>query len=199
MPSSLDPVGGAGLAEACPIVSGHAGPQYVWIRPVARSDCGIFPLTPANYIDVILTGRGPQQWTGKGAMNERLSKALVLTVLHHAEDFPWRMQDIGLMSLRLDDRREYRLHIWDPSGCVEEPPIHDHPYDFTSTIIAGEMTNTRYEEDPAGDEYVRFRFPPGAEGERWSDSVRLLSMATIFSAGSLPTGAVTRVDRLCSR
>ena len=97
-------------------------------------------------------------------MNERLSKALVLTILQHAEDFPWRVQDIGLMSLRLDDRREYRLHIWDPSDYVEEPPIHDHPYDFTSTIIAGEMTNTRYEEDPAGDEYVRFRFPPGAEG-----------------------------------
>ena len=116
-------------------------------------------------------------------MNERLNKALVLTILQHAEDFPWRVQDIGLMSLRLDDRREYRLHIWDTSNCVEEPPIHDHPYDFTSTIIAGEMTNTRYEEDPAGDEYVRFRFPPGAEGERWSDSVRLSSRATIFNEG----------------
>ena len=116
-------------------------------------------------------------------MNERLSKALVLTILQHAEDFPWRVQDIRLMSLRLDDRREYRLHIRDPSDYVEEPPIHDHPYHFISTIIAGEMTNTRYEEDPAGDEYVRFRFPPGAEGERWSDSVRLSSTATIFSGG----------------
>ena len=116
-------------------------------------------------------------------MNERLSKALILTILQHAEDFPWRVQDIGLMSLRLDDRREYRLHIWDPTYCVEEPPIHDHPYDFTSTIIAGVMTNTRYEEDPAGDEYVRFRFPLGAEGERWSDSVRLSSTATIFNRG----------------
>ena len=49
-------------------------------------------------------------------MSETLSKALVLTMLQHAEDFPWRMQDIGLMSLRLDDRREYRLHVWDPSS-----------------------------------------------------------------------------------
>jgi hypothetical protein len=39
-------------------------------------------------------------------MSETLSKALVLTMLQHAEDFPWRMQDIGLMGLRLDDRRE---------------------------------------------------------------------------------------------
>jgi hypothetical protein len=39
-------------------------------------------------------------------MSETLSKALVLTMLQHAEDFPWRMRDIGLMGLRLDDRRE---------------------------------------------------------------------------------------------
>lgn len=56
-------------------------------------------------------------------MSETLSKALVLTILRHAEDFPWRMQDIGLMVLRLDDRREYRLHIWDPSYSVGDPPF----------------------------------------------------------------------------
>jgi hypothetical protein len=117
-------------------------------------------------------------------MRETLSKALVLMLLQHAEDFPWRMQDIGLMSLRLDDRREYRLHVWDPSDCGGEPPIHDHPYDFTSTIIAGEMTNTRYEEDPAGDEHVRFRYSPGAEDERRSDTVRLSSSAITFTEGS---------------
>jgi len=116
-------------------------------------------------------------------MSDTLSKALVLTILRHAEDLPWRMQDIGLMSLRLDDRREYRLHVWDPSHCVEDPPVHDHPYDFTSTVIAGELTNVRYEEDPAGDEYVRFRYSPGAEGERRSDAVRLSSTATTFTEG----------------
>ena len=117
-------------------------------------------------------------------MNETLSRALVLTMLQHAEDFPWRMQDIGLMSLRLDDRREYRLHVWDPSSWDGEPPVHDHPYDFTSTIIVGEMTNTRYEEDHAGEEFVRFRYSPGAEGERRSDAVRLSSTGTIFKGGS---------------
>jgi hypothetical protein len=116
-------------------------------------------------------------------MSETLRKALVLTMLHHAEDFPWRMQDIGLMSLRLDDRREHRLHVWDPSDWPGEQPIHDHPYDFTSSIIAGEMTNIRYEEDPAGDEYVRFRFSPGAEDERRPDAVRLSSTATTFIEG----------------
>ena len=33
-------------------------------------------------------------------MSETLSRALVLTILRHAEDFPWRVQDIGLVSLR---------------------------------------------------------------------------------------------------
>jgi hypothetical protein len=117
-------------------------------------------------------------------LSETLSKALVLMLLQHAEDFPWRMQDIGLMGLRLDNRREYRLHVWDPSYCFGESPIHDHPYDFTSTIIAGELTNIRYEEDSAGDEYVRFRYRPGSEDERRSDTVRLSSKATALAGGN---------------
>jgi len=84
-----------------------------------------------------------------------MTKALVRTVLRHAEDFPWRMQDIGLMGLRLDERREYRLYVWDPTFDGGEPPIHDHPYDFTSAVIVGEVTNTRYVENAAGDEHVR--------------------------------------------
>lgn len=114
-------------------------------------------------------------------MSETLTKALVLAILQHAEDFPWRMQDIGLMSLRLDDQRMYRLHLWNPSDNVGDPPIHDHPYDFTSTIIVGELTNTRYEEDPRGDEYARFRYSPPAEDLRRSDTVRLSSTATTFT------------------
>jgi len=110
-------------------------------------------------------------------------RAQVLTLLRHAEELPWRMQDIGLMGLRLDDRRTSRLHVWDPGSCTGEPPVHDHPYDFTSTVIAGELTNTRYREDPDGDLYVRFRYVPGAEDERRSDTVRLSSTATTFTMG----------------
>jgi hypothetical protein len=116
-------------------------------------------------------------------MGQTLSRALVRTMLQHAEDFPFTMQEIGLMGLRLDDRREHRLHIWDPTNCDGEPPIHDHPYDFTSTIIAGELTNVRHVEDPAGDEYVRFHYSIGAEEARWSDSVHLSSEGTTFTAG----------------
>ena len=38
-------------------------------------------------------------------------------------------------------------------------------------------------EDPAGDEYVRFRYSLGAEDERRSDTVRLSSTPTTFTEG----------------
>jgi hypothetical protein len=117
-------------------------------------------------------------------VSDTLNRVLVHKILQHAEDFPWRMQDLGLMGLRLDDRREYRLHVWDPSYLVNEPPVHDHPYDFTSTIMAGELINSRYVEDPAGDDYIRFRYSPGAEDDRRADAVRLTSTATTFTEGS---------------
>jgi hypothetical protein len=116
-------------------------------------------------------------------MDNSLHKTLVRTILEHAEDYPWVIQEIGLLGLRLDDQREYRLHVWDPSSSVGEPPIHDHPFDFTSTVIAGEMTNTRYEEDPLGVEYHRVRYTPPNEDDRRSDTVRLSGAATTFTAG----------------
>ncbi len=116
-------------------------------------------------------------------MDSSLHQALVRTILEHAEDYPWRMQEIGLLGLRLDDRREYRLHVWDPSSSAGEPPAHDHPYDFNSTIVAGAMTNTRYEEDPSGVEYRRVRYRPANEDARTSDTVRLSRRATTYAAG----------------
>ncbi len=116
-------------------------------------------------------------------MRDVLTKALVLTILRHAEDFPWRMQEIGLLALRLDAHREHRLHVWDPAYGNGDPPVHDHPYDFTSTIVAGELTDTLYVEDPVGDRYTRFRYVPGAEERRRADTVTLSGVATTFVEG----------------
>jgi hypothetical protein len=116
-------------------------------------------------------------------MDNSLSKALVRTMLEHAEDYPWVMQELGLLGLRLDDKREYRLHVWDPSSSFGEPPIHDHPLDFTSTVIAGEVTNTRYKADALGVEYRRVRYTPPNEDDRRSDTVRLSGVATTLRAG----------------
>lgn len=116
-------------------------------------------------------------------MDNALNRALVHTILEHAPDYPWRMQEIGLLGLRLDERREFRLHVWDPTSYSEEPPVHDHPYDFTSTKIAGEMTNTRYEEDPTGVEYSRMRYSPADEDARRTDTVKLSATAATFTEG----------------
>src|ERR1700738_3525421 len=112
-----------------------------------------------------------------------MTKALVFTLLRHAEDFPWRMQDIGLMGLRLDERREYRLHVWNPSMSAGDPPIHDHPYDFAAAIIVGELTNTRYVENAAGDEHIRFRYSLPDEEQWRSDTVRLSAAAETLVEG----------------
>lgn len=112
-----------------------------------------------------------------------MSRALVFTLLRHAEDFPWRMVDIGLMGLRLDERREYRLHVWNPDFGAGEVPIHDHPYDFSSAVIVGQLTNTRYTESAGGDEYVRFRYYPPAEDQRQADTVRLTAQPEVLGAG----------------
>jgi hypothetical protein len=117
-------------------------------------------------------------------MDNSPSPVLVRMILEHAEDYPWTLQDIGLLALRLDDRQEYRLHVWDASYSVgDDPPIHDHPFDFISTVIAGEMINTRYEEDAAGAEYRREFYSPPNEDARRTDTVRLRGTATTIPAG----------------
>jgi hypothetical protein len=117
-------------------------------------------------------------------MDNGQNRALVYQILVHAEAYPWVMQDIGLLGLRLDDHREYRLHVWDPGGCLGEPPIHDHPFDFVSQIVAGEMINTRYVEDRTGIEYRRVRYAPADEDDRrGTDTVRLSGTTTTYTAG----------------
>jgi hypothetical protein len=117
-------------------------------------------------------------------MSHTLEQTLVRNILEHAADYPWRTQDIGVLALRLDDRREYRLHVWDLEGTIGDPPVHDHPFDFTSTVIVGELVNTRYVEDPSGAEYLRERYSPGDEDNRRGDTVRLVATSATLRAGS---------------
>ncbi len=116
-------------------------------------------------------------------MDHTLDQARVRTILEHTADHPWRLQGIGLLALRLDDRRECRLHVWDPEGCVGDPPVHDHPYDFTSTVVVGELINTRYAEDPDGDPYCRDRYAMSDENDRRTDTVRLVGTSTTHLPG----------------
>ena len=110
-------------------------------------------------------------------------QALVRGILERAADHAWRIQDIGVLALRLDDRRTSRLHVWDPDGASGEPVVHDHPYDFTSSVIVGELVNTRYVADPGGREYLRERYVPGNEADRRADTVRLRGTSETLRAG----------------
>jgi hypothetical protein len=112
-----------------------------------------------------------------------MERVLVRAILEHAGDFPWKVQELGLLGLWLDARKEYRLHLWDPASSVGEPPVHDHPFDFTSTVIAGQMTNTRYAEDPLGVEYHRMRYTPPEEDAHAVDTIRL-SVASTETLGA---------------
>lgn len=114
---------------------------------------------------------------------ESFDKVLVRNVLEHALDYPWRYQDIGLLALRLDQHRQYGLHVWAPDRCMGRPPIHDHPYDFVSRIIVGELTNPRYAEDPSGAKYLRERYSPPDEESRTTDYVQLSSEVETLMEG----------------
>src|SRR5665213_931609 len=124
---------------------------------------------------------------GEGRGNSGLDKVLVRNILEHADSFDWVMQDIGLLGLRLDEQREYRLHVWAPTHCIGVPVIHDHPYDFVSWIVAGELTNVRYEEDLSGAKYLRERYRPPNEDLRTSDFVQLVSNAETYREGDAYT------------
>jgi len=117
------------------------------------------------------------------SIHRSLTKALVRSILEVPAGRRWVMQDIGLLAVWLDDRRQYRLHLWDAASAVGDPPIHDHPFDFTSTVVAGEITNTVYEESPSGVEYQRERYSPHDEQGRITDTVRLAGSSTRVAAG----------------
>jgi len=112
-----------------------------------------------------------------------LDKVLVRNILAHAHDYPWTLQEFGLLGLRLDDQREYRLHVWAPDRWSESPVIHDHPFDFTSRVLAGEMTNSRYVVDPSGLTYLRERYMPPNEDVRTTDLVQLAGTVETYREG----------------
>ena len=116
-------------------------------------------------------------------MDHPLDPARVRSVLEHAADQPWRVQDIGVLACWLDEQHEYRLHVRDHAVAVGDPVVHDHPYDFTSTVVVGELVNTRYVEGPSGGEYVRERYRAGNEDERRTDAVRLVGVAETLRMG----------------
>lgn len=78
-------------------------------------------------------------------MKHSVLKELVRQLLLHPHDREWTLQGFGMLRCYLDEDRTHRLHVWDPRYAVKNvSTIHTHPWDFTSTIVAGHVIDQRY-------------------------------------------------------
>ena len=69
-----------------------------------------------------------------------LTKLAVKAILERASAHPWSLQGMGMFRLYLS--REVRLHVWDMRFTVEKvSTVHTHPWDFTSHVLSGAITN----------------------------------------------------------
>lgn len=74
-----------------------------------------------------------------------LTESAVREALANPFDREWSIQGFGMLRTYLDPDQVHRLHIWDTGqGVKEVSTVHDHPWDFTSRIIAGSLVNQRY-------------------------------------------------------
>lgn len=75
-----------------------------------------------------------------------------LAILDHATDYEWSVHGFGL--LRLYIRNLGRLHVWD--SALRYPNvsmIHNHSWDLKSTVVSGQIINTRYTTEPPYEGY----------------------------------------------
>lgn len=77
------------------------------------------------------------------------TKPLVEHILRNAAKHEWSIQGFGMIRTYLGPKsnpKEIRLNIWDSSLAVPNvSTIHDHPWDFSSEIVAGCFVNVRYD------------------------------------------------------
>lgn len=72
------------------------------------------------------------------------TRSLAMSILMSPNDRDWTLQGFGMLRTYLPG--DVRLHVWDSRYRVENVSlIHDHPWDFESLIVAGQITNTRYQ------------------------------------------------------
>lgn len=104
------------------------------------------------------------------------ASAIKEILLHPEEGREWTIQGLGMLRLYLDDEHVYRLHLWDPRLAFEQvSTIHDHPWDFESVIISGQMVNVRYLEG-SGLTYEGSELFCGAGGGLLPDTRRVVEL-----------------------
>lgn len=86
-----------------------------------------------------------------------VTRAMVEKILSNAQQMKWTYMGLGLIKLYLNNN--VRLHVWDIRKAVDGVTMmHDHPWDFTSTVIAGCVRQIRYREYTGHDgaKYIPF-------------------------------------------
>jgi hypothetical protein len=76
-----------------------------------------------------------------------VSQKLLRHILKNALDYRWLIQGFGMLRMYLDN--DTRVHIWNTAAAVKDvSDIHDHPWDFVSSIVWGTLTNELFREMP---------------------------------------------------
>ena len=74
------------------------------------------------------------------AMKDCIRPILERPLIH-----PWTLQGFGMLRLYMKEDKSIRLHIWDPRYRNEDvSEMHTHPWDFTSYVIAGSITDHKF-------------------------------------------------------
>lgn len=109
-------------------------------------------------------------------------RLVVENVMRHPGEFDWSTQGLGMLRVYL--RPDVRLHVWDRSLLVPgASPLHSHPWNFTSTIIAGRLINRRYKSFQSASETfqefncVRIQCGENAHVEGEPTAVKLVQQA----------------------
>lgn len=69
-------------------------------------------------------------------------KSVVREVLEWKPFHMWTLQGFGMLRTNVGADR---IHVWDKNFAVEGvTTVHDHPWDFSSIVVAGKIVNRRY-------------------------------------------------------
>lgn len=89
--------------------------------------------------------------------------------LENWQERAWTVQGFGMIRTYLDEEKRWRLNVWDNALKVPNvSEIHDHPWDFQSWILCGQLANTRFKlsfpQDPASLPYQHVQIKTGEGG-----------------------------------
>src|SRR5439155_399501 len=97
-------------------------------------------------------------------VSSKVTKALVKQILERPLVHSWSQQGLGMLRVYLS--REIRMHVWADEAVYRPKPdtLHTHPWDFTSYVVAGGITNLRYRTIPLTPNYTMRTIKCGAGG-----------------------------------